>query len=211
MRESLVELISRMTTSEKPHLNSDDSTSWHAYREAETLSDSSMVEELAIYVLCEKDRNRRMAAYFVLGKLGQKVRSLDCASILLSRLQQEENKYALSSVLDALRGLSKPRNLDLGPVFHLLRDDRWLVRHSAIQALSRTDSPEAEDQLIELLSATSDPFDMAYCHATLNEIGSAKSIPHLQKNLSSRKRDVKDSARLAIEAIVSRTKSHLTE
>jgi HEAT repeat protein len=204
MKKYLVELISRMTVSEKRCLNSDESICWRAYREAETLSDASMVDELADYVAHEKDKKRRRAAYFILGELGQKVRSLDCASILISRLQREENKYVLSSLLDAVRGVSKPRDLDLGPVFRLLDDDRWLVRHSAIQALSRTDSPEAEDELIELLNATSDPFDIVYCQATLNEIGTAKSIPNLQKNLGSRKRDVKDSARLAIEAIESR-------
>ena len=206
MKEYLVELVSRMTVPEKRCLNSADSISWHAHREAETLSDSSMVDELADYVAHEKDKKRRQAAYFILGKLGQKVRSQDCASILISRLQQEENKYVLSSLLDATSGVSKLQELDLRPVFRLLDDERWLVRHSAIRALSRTDSPDVEDRLIELLNATSDPFDITYCQATLNEIGTAKSLPHLQKNLSSRKRDVKDSARLAIEAIESRGK-----
>ena len=141
-------------------MNSDDSISWHAHREAESLSDSSMVDELAEYLTHERDKNRRGAAYFILGKLGQKVRGRDCASILLSRLHHEKNKY-----------VSKPRNIDLGPVFGLLNDGRLIVRHSAIRALSRTDSPEAEDQLIDLLKATSEQNDMVYCQATLNEIG----------------------------------------
>ena len=51
---------------------------------------------------------------------------------------------------------------------------------------------------------TTDPHDMLYCQATLNEIGTAKSLPYPQKNLGSRKRDVKLSAQLAIEAIKSR-------
>jgi HEAT repeat protein len=112
----------------------------------------------------------------------------------------------LSSLLDALRGVAKPQNLDLKPVFHFLHDHRWSVRHSAIRALSRTESSEAEDRLIELLNETIDEYDMVYCHATLNEIGTPKAIPHLQKNLSSRKRDVKHSAQSAIEAIEMRAK-----
>jgi HEAT repeat protein len=206
MKEYLAELISKMTVKEKGGVNSDDSISWHAYREAETLSDPSTVDELAEHVINEKDKNRRSAAYFIIGKLGQKVRSADCVSILLSRLTQEHDKYVLSRLLDALRRISKPRNFDLSPLYRLLHDERWIVRHSAIQALSHTDVPEAEDRLIELLRTTTDPYDMVYCHATLNEIGSAKSIPHLQKNLGSRKKDVKLSAQLAIEAIESRTK-----
>jgi HEAT repeat protein len=85
------------------------------------------------------------------------------------------------------------------------------VRHSAIQALNHTQAAEAEQQIIHLLKTTSDPQDMVYCHATLNEIGSVKSIPHLQKNIDSRKRDVKESARLAIEAIEARAKRNLPE
>ena len=109
-----------------------------------------------------------------------------------------------SQLLDALSRVAKPGSLELGSVYRLLRDDRWMVRHSAIQALRQTNTPEAEDKLIELLMMTTDPHDMVYCHATLNEIGSAKSLPYLEKNLHSRKRDVKLSAQLAIEAIKSR-------
>ncbi len=42
------------------------------------------------------------------------------------------------------------------------------------------------------------------CQATLNEIGSTKAIPFIAKNLKSRKRDVKNSAQLAIQAIETR-------
>ena len=204
MQEYLLELISRMTAKEDHCLNSDHSIAWHAHREAETLSDSSMVDELAEYVNKERDKKRRSAAYFILGKLGQKVRGIDCASILLSRLSDEQDKYVLSSVLNALSWIGKPGSLDLRPLYGLLRDDRWLVRHSAIQSLRLTDTPEAEDKLIDLLVTTTDTHDMIYCHATLNEIGSTKSLLYLEKNLSSRKRDVKLSAKSAIEAIKSR-------
>jgi HEAT repeat protein len=205
MRKALADLIMRMATPEHRCTNSDDSISWKAYREAETLDDPSIVDELAEYLGHEPDRGIRRHAYFILGKLGRKVRGRDCASILLSHLSTETNKYVLSVLLDALGGVGKPAELDLIPVFRLLKDDRWLVRHSAIQALRHTDSPAVEDQLLHLLEATSDPYDMTYCHATLNEIGSARAIPFLEKNLKSRKRDVKMSAKFAIEAIKART------
>ena len=186
--------------------NSEDSISWKTHREAETLSDPSIVDELAEYLPKEEDKERRRAAYFILEKLGQKCRNFDCASILITHAPREQNKYVLSGLLDALSDVRKPRNLDLTPLFRLLQDDRWLVRHSAIRALRRTDSPDVEDRLIEVLNTTSDPYAIVYCQATLNEIGTAKSIPHLRKNLDSRKRDVKLSAQFAIEAIESRPK-----
>ena len=140
MQAYLVGLITRMTRKESRCLNYDDSVAWHAYREAETLSDSSAVDELADYITKEEDKERRKTAYFILGKLGQKVRSMDCASILLSRLSYEKEKYVLSSLLDALSQIAKPGSLDLSSVCRLLHDDRWMVRHSAIQALRQTNT-----------------------------------------------------------------------
>lgn len=207
MQEYIIELISRMTAKEDRCQNSDDSIVWHAHREAETLSDPSIVGELAEYVKKETDKKRRSAAYFILGKLGQKVRGTDCASILLLRSSDEQDKLVLSVLLDALKSIRKPRSLDLEPVYRLLGDGRWLVRYSAIKSLALTEAPEAEDRLIELLAKTTDPNDMTYCHATLSEIGSIKSLPYIQNNLGSRKLDVKQSAEWAIEAIKSRQAS----
>jgi HEAT repeat protein len=120
------------------------------------------------------------------------------------KAKKEKNKYVLATLLDALGHVSKPSDLDLTPVYALLADERWLVRHSAIQSLKRTSSPQVEDMILHVLETTSDPYDLVYCQATLNQIGSVKAIPFIAKNLKSRKRDVKDSARLAIEAIEAR-------
>ena len=166
-----LELIARMTAKES-YTHSDQSVSWHAHREAETLADPSLVEELAEYIARERDKERRKAAYFILGKLGQKVRGPDCAAVLLSRVSQEQDKHVLSGLLDCLEPLPMPRNLNLGPVYPFLHDKRWLVRHSAIRALGHAETPEAEEQILQILKTTSDPYDMVYCHATLSEIGS---------------------------------------
>jgi len=186
------------------NINSDQSVSWHAYREAEALSDASLINELAEYVQRESKQDCRGAAYFILGKLGEKFPASQCAAILVAHAKNEKNKYVLATLLDALAHVSKPSDLDLTPVYALLGDDRWLVRHSAIQSLKRTNSPKVEDMILHVLETTGDPYDLVYCQATLNEIGSAKAIPFIARNLKSRKRDVKDSAQLAIEAIEAR-------
>ena len=202
MRELLVDLVARMATPEPRRINSGDSISWKAHREAETLDDASIVDELAEYLPHEPDKELRRQAYFILGKLGQKIRGRDCAS----RVRRPINMCSLV-LLHALGGVHKPRDLDLTPLFRLLEDDRWPVRHSAIQALRHTDSPAVEDHVLHRLGATSNPKDMTYCHATLNQIGSAQAIPQLEKNLKSRKADVKMSAKFAIEAIKARAES----
>lgn len=203
MRASLTDLIVRMTVRDG-NLNSDQSTSWHAYREAEALSDASLINELADYVRHESKQECRKAAYFILGQLGEKFPASGCAALLVAQAKKENNKYVLATLLDALGHISKPSSLDLTPVYALLADERWLVRHSAIQSLRRTHSPDVEDMILHVLETTSDPYDLVYCQATLNEIGTAKAIPFIAKNLRSRKRDVKESAQLAIEAIEAR-------
>jgi HEAT repeat protein len=202
MRTSLVDLIARMTVRDE-NVNSDQS-SWHAHREAEALSDAYLINELAEYVQRESKQDCRRAAYFILGKLGEKFPASECAAILVAQAKKEKNKYVLATLLDALAHVSKPSDLDLTPVYALLADEGWLVRHSAIQSLKRTNSPKVEDIILHVLETTSDPYDLVYCQATLNEIGSAKAIPFIAKNLKSRKRDVKDPAQLAIEAIEAR-------
>ncbi len=206
MQEILVNLIARMTAKEPRCLNSEDSVAWHAYREAEKLEVPSLVEELAAFLQHEREKDRRRAAYFILGKLGRKVRTSECSSILLSYLDKEADKYVVSDLLRALSEIRKPDHLDLSPVFRRLEDERWLVRHSAIEALKHADSPEPENRLLQLLQITTDPNDMIYCQATLSEIGTAKALPVIEKNLKSRKRDVKMSAQFAIEAIKVREK-----
>lgn len=203
MRTSLVDLIARMTVRDG-NVNSDQSVSWHAHREAEALSDASLINELAEYIQHESKQDGRKAAYFILGRLGEKFPASECGAILVAQAKKEKNKYVLATLLDALAHISKPSDLDLTPVYALLRDERWLVRHSAIQSLKHTNSPKVEDVILHVLETTSDPDDLVYCQATLNEIGSAKAIPFIAKNLKSRKRDVKDSAQSAIEAIEAR-------
>jgi HEAT repeat protein len=206
MRASLLDLIARMTVQEG-NVNSDESASWHAHREAEALSDPLLIDELTRYAMGETSRDARKAAYFILGKLGEKFPTSGCAAFLVAQVKKEKNKYVLSGLLDALGHISKPGNLDLAPIYALLADERWLVRHSAIQSLKRTNSPDVEDMILHVLETTSDPSDLVYCQATLNEIGSTKAIPSIAKNLKSRKRDVKMSAQFEIEAIKARERN----
>lgn len=203
MRQYLTELVSRICTVEKL-ADSADSVSWHACREAEGLTDTTMVPELLEFLNSNPSKYQREAAYFIIGKLGKNLQNPNCASSLLSFIPTEKDKYALASLLDRLADIQKPIHLDLRPIYQLLTDKRWLVRHSAIQALKNTASPEAEDQILSVLAISADPNDLIYCHATLNRIGTEKSLPQLQEGLKSRKRDVKLSAQAAIDAIQKR-------
>ena len=56
MREALGDLVARLGTPEPRRINSGDSISWKAHREAETLDDPSIVDELAEYLPHEPDK-----------------------------------------------------------------------------------------------------------------------------------------------------------
>jgi len=203
MQQELLELIQQMTA-QQDVVSSGDSISWQAHREAELLSDMTLVDELDAYLGQKPKKERRAAAYFIIAKIGKNCLSEECASRLIEYSSKEPDKYALASLLERLADIPKPESVDFRPLFPFLKDKRWLVRHAAIQSLKRCTSAEAEDKLLEILATTSDPYDIIYCHATLNQIGTRKALPALTQNLKSRKRDVKVSAQAAIEAIKTR-------
>jgi len=204
LRKTLTDLVERMTRREAVLTSSKDSISWNAHRDAEELSDRSMVDELAQYVTIERIKEKRSAAYFMIGKLGLKCRSVDCARILIGSVHREKDKYVLSSMLDRLADIEKPREVDLTPIFPLLKDPRWSVRLSAISAVKNSDSPEAEAAILAVLNSTTDPYDITHCNSTLSTMGSMDAIPHIKKNFESRKQDIKHSAQYAVHAIMAR-------
>lgn len=204
MRDALIDLVRRMTLKESVQ-HSDDSASWHAHREAERLHDASLIGEIEGLLTLGRPKEERAALYFILGAIGQNTASPRCAEILLVNIQNESDKYVLSGLLANVAKVPKPETAQLGSVFSLLRNDRWLVRHAAIQALRNSKSASAEEELLAVLDTTSDPYDKIYCHATLNEIGTLRSVPLLTKSLTSKKRDVKASAKLALAAIQARS------
>lgn len=197
----LKQLILRMCLSE-PGVNSDDSISWHAHREAEQLFDPEIMSAAMAYLNEKRGKNERRAAYFIIGKLGMNLASTEASRYLIHFVVPfESDKHALSSALDLIEEIPIKEDEDISPIINLLLDKRWLVRHSAIRALRSSNSSIAEPNLIALLKYTSNDFDRCYCHITLADIGTEKSLPVIQVNVSSRKRDVKSSALYAIEKI----------
>ena len=199
MRAYLEDLIERLAD-QAPTTSSAQSVSFAAHREAEQLTDASIVDELAEAVRRLKPA-QRSGCYFIIGKVGRNSGEERCAAILLDLLPSETSKYNLASLLDGVAGVPKGPRFDLSPVYPLLDDKRWLVRHAAIRALDNSASPDAEVRLLSHLASTVDQYDMTYCHAVLSRIGTIRALPAIEPNLMSKKRDVRDSARWAVDAI----------
>ena len=160
--------------------------------------------QLIAFIDNQKDKKKRDRAYFLLGHIAKNTSDLKALEFLISRINQETDKYIISALLDRIAAIKKPIGTDLQPLIQATKSDKWLIRHSAIQSLKNASDSIAETALIEILTNSDDPYDLTYANATLNKIGTLRAIPFLEKHLKSRKRDVKDSAMYAIEEIKKR-------
>jgi len=200
VRTELLDLIDRMCKKESD-ADSSHSVSWRAHREAEALAEIVIVPELSAFLSGKVTKEQRRAAYFIIGKIGKNSQCCECADVLIGFINKEKDKYALATLLDVLSDIKIANETDLNPVYRLIEDGRWLVRHAAIGSLKNAESPEAEVKVLAHLMSTEDPYDISCCNSTLNRIGTEQSIPQIKLGLSSKNRDVKSSAEQAILSI----------
>ena len=208
MDNCLINLIDRMldTSDQNKEAGYDSSKtiSWKALREAENVENTAYIPQLITFIDNEKDKKKRDRSYFLLGHIAKNTSDLKALDYLIYRIQKETDKYIISSLLDRIAAIKKPIGTDLQPLIQATKSDKWLIRHSAIRSLKNALDSVAETALIEILNDSDDPYDLVYTNATINTIGTLRAIPFLEKHLKSRKRDVKDSAKYAIEEIKKR-------
>jgi len=89
-------------------------------------------------------------------------------------------------------------------------DNRWEVGPTAITALNKPADQAVEDKLIEICGSERDNDDIVRANSRLNEIGTPRAIPVLEKHLKSRSRRVRRSAECALESIRKRQKEEKT-
>lgn len=208
MDEYLIDLITRMNDTGDQKLNSgydsSKSISWKAFREAEELQNSDFIPQLMDYIDNEKNRKNREQAYFILGHLAKNTKENSATQYLIERIDKETDKYVISTLLDRISELNKPSGTDIKAIINATKHNKWLIRHSAIQALKNSNDELAELTLIDILEQSEDPYDLTYANSTLIRVGTLKAIPHIEKHLTSKKRDVRITAKYAIEEIKKR-------
>lgn len=214
MWEQYIEdLIGRMIQKDAGPTNSDDSVSWHAYREAEQLTQPELYPILKNYIESHpkpKDKTKRHCAYFILGKLLRHVPQREYLAFFLACLEQETDKYILSAMLDRIADLQLPDDVSVDYIASLAMHKAWLVRHSAINALGASFSPEGKKILLYYINQEDTKacrFEIVYAIAALGRIGTKDDIPLLERHVHSRLKDVRESAEFAIERIEKRSQS----
>lgn len=215
MDKYLIDIIERMLENSDQIMeagyDSSKTISWKALREVEKVETVNFIPQLISFIDNEKDKKKRDKAYFLLGHILKNTTMTTALNYLIQRVEKEKDKYIVASLLDIIADIEKPIGTELQPLFDAIKSNKWLVRHSAIQSLNNSFDPVAEIILIEIIDNSDDPYNLAYSNATLNKIGTLRAIPYLEKHLNSRKRDIQDSARFAIEEIMKRNGQESTK
>ncbi|QTE74287.1 HEAT repeat domain-containing protein [Clostridiales bacterium FE2010] len=213
--EQLYELIGRMTVREQM-VSSDESISWHAHREAEKISDASVFPLLMKIVednRQKKQKKIRAAAYFIIGKVLLQTFSREACEFLIRQLETETDRNILSRILHRIKDLKLPADVDISLIIACTKHDKWDVRHSAIYALGASDTAESKEALAYFLNQEDENkynYEITYANAALGRIGTKEDIPLLEKHMNSRKHDMRDSARFAIQRIIDRERTGKT-
>jgi HEAT repeat protein len=100
-----------------------------------------------------------------------------------------------------------PSDINIDNVLALTTYKKHVVRDGAIKCLKNVNNPKAEEKLIEIITTSTDQYQLTYANATIRAIGTSKSIPHLLKLVANKKQDVAASALGAILKLSD--KSHL--
>lgn len=217
-KAGLLELIARINTREEDVRVSTETTSWKALREAETLTDPALFPLLREIIeenegKSKEKREVRSAAYFIYGRLMEQAFSPEDCDFFLRRLEAETDKYLLHSMLDRVKdwqgrqGILLPPELDTSPVARLAEDGRWLVRHAAIHALGTCPGEGSREALRSWLTKEDEKackYELWYAAIAMQSVGEPEDIPLLERFLKSRRRDLKITAKNAIQYIKER-------
>ena len=120
---------------------------------------------------------------FLITQLAINTREMYIADYLINRLESEESRVVLDSMLIDLSKLSEASNAH--KIIPYIYHKNSGVRYSAVIALKLCKSLEAEDALLKLLTVEENRDDIVNICATLHEIGTKRSILSLTKLLHS--------------------------
>lgn len=205
--DQLYDLISRMTIKEHA-TSSKESVSWNAYREAERISDET-VYPILMRIIEENHKNKavRRAAYIIIGYSLRNIFNKEACIFLIQKLNEETDMQGVASILESLACIHIPEDIDMSLVIKCSKNDKWQIRHSALDALGSSSTHANREALLFFINQEDEKkyeSEIIYANASLGKIGLKEDIPFLEKHIKSRKRDIRGSALFAIDRIKER-------
>ncbi|MEF3354905.1 HEAT repeat domain-containing protein [Paenibacillus sp. GYB006] len=184
---------------EKGYSTSEGAPAWNATRAAEKLDNIALIPILSNLLLKAKKESEKQDIYYALGHLGVNTSDPRVVDILLKRLAVEKSKYTLECILSQI---AQQKDVpDCTPILQFIDDPRWLVRHSAFQALSKCKCSAAEEALIQVITTSQDEYDLFYAIGSLCDLRATSSVPYLLPLLKHPKGEVRCSALSALDQL----------
>ncbi|MGR2741834.1 HEAT repeat domain-containing protein [Bacillus sp. N6] len=152
-----------------------------AYEEAMQLNDLSLFSCLQEKVTEARKVYIKTNLYFLITQLAINTGEMYIADYLINRLESEESRIVLDSMLIDLSKLSEASNAH--KIIPYIYHKNSGVRYSAVIALKLCKSLGAEEALLKLLTVEENRDDIVNICATLHEIGTKRSILSLTKLL----------------------------
>ena len=205
--DKLYDLIARMTIKEQL-TSSEESVSWNAYREAERISDETVYPILK-KIIEENHKNKavRRAAYVIIGYSLRNIFNKEACIFLIQKLDEETDRQGVESIIEGLSRIHIPEDIDMSLVIKCSQNDKWQIRHSALDALGSSATKANRNALLFFINQEDEnkyKYEIIYANASLGKIGLKEDIPFLEKHIKSRKRDIRASALFAIDRIKER-------
>ncbi|MDA1680600.1 HEAT repeat domain-containing protein [Bacillus cereus group sp. TH152-1LC] len=174
MEEYIADLLKRMDDEEA-------GIQQCAYEEARQLNDVSLFSCLQEKVTGARKIYIKTNLYFLITQLAINTKEMYIADYLIDRLESEESRIVLNSMLIDLSKLSEASNAH--KIIPYIYHKNSGVRYSAVIALKLCKSLGAEGALLKLLTVEENRDDIVNICATLYEIGTKRSILPLTKLL----------------------------
>lgn len=168
--------------------------------EARQINKLEYIDQLKTFIEKSKNEDLKQNAYSVLFNIHSNTSETSILTYCINRLALEKKEWTLYSILWDIECLKNkiPSEINIDNILELTTYKKHLVRDGAIKCLKNTDNPKAEDKLIEIISTSTDQYQLTYANATIKTIGTTKSIPHLLKLIDNKKQDVSATALGAI-------------
>ncbi len=177
-----------------------DATFIKANEEARQINNLDYIEQLKVFIEETKNEDLKQNAYSVLFYIYSNTDEERILTYCIDRLAVEKKEWTLYTILWNIECLKNkmPSDTNIDSILALTTYKKNLVRDGAIKCLGNANNPKDEDKLIEIISTSTDQYQLTYANAAIRTIGTTKSIPHLLKLVDNKKQDVAATALGAI-------------
>lgn len=121
---------------------------WRIFRRREHIKESERFHLLKEYIESrteKKDLRIRENVYVVMSKLLDIRMDPEHCRFLIERLKVETNKEVLHTMLSGISRLQLPKEIDVSSIVECSKSDEWMVRHTAIMALGKSDTDASRE------------------------------------------------------------------